>query len=181
MVILDVWLEGSEVDGLDVLETLQRDCPHVPVIMMSGHGTIQMAVAAIRSGAYDFIEKPFKADRLLLAIRRALEASRLQQENQQLKEAVSFPEDVHGVSPSVCHLRQAIARVAPSGSRILISGPAGSGKEVVARLIHAQSKSADGPFVGVNCAMMHPDRMEIELFGTEKGHDGESTSRKVGF
>lgn len=181
LVILDVWLEGSEIDGLDVLDALQRDCPHVPVIMMSGHGTIQMAVSAIRSGAYDFIEKPFKADRLLLAIRRALETSRLQRENQQLKDAVSFPDNLHGLSPSVCHLRQAIARVAPSGSRILVSGQAGSGKEVVARLIHAQSKNADGPFVCVNCAMMHPDRMETELFGTEQGYNGESTPRKVGF
>ncbi|AMW35172.1 sigma-54-dependent Fis family transcriptional regulator [Haematospirillum jordaniae] len=180
LVILDIWLEGSGMDGLQLLDILRRDYPLVPVVMISGHGTIETAVSAIRNGAYDFIEKPFKTDRLLLVVERAFEAARLRMENQQLKSAISVPSDLHGTSMAITHVRQAIARVAPSGSRVLIVGQAGSGKEVVARLIHAHSRRADAPFVCVNCATMHPDRMEIELFGTERGYEGEQASRKIG-
>ncbi|WP_019643759.1 nitrogen assimilation response regulator NtrX [Novispirillum itersonii] len=177
LVLLDIWLEGSKMDGLEVLETIRRDHPDVPVVMMSGHGTIETAVSSLRRGAYDFIEKPFKTDRLLVTVERAIETTELKRENQQLKSVAGGPDDLHGTSSAINQVRNAIAKVAPSGSRVLITGPAGSGKEVAARMLHAKSKRAAGPFVVVNCAAMHPDRMEVELFGT----DGEGPNRKVGF
>lgn len=180
LIILDIWLEGSSLDGLQVLEAVRRDYPFVPVIMISGHGNIETAVSAIHKGAYDFIEKPFKTDRLLLVVERAFEAARLRLENQQLKTAISVPSELDGTSSAIAQVRLAITRVAPSGSRVLIIGQAGSGKEVAARLIHARSRRSEAPFVCVNCATMHPDRMEIELFGTERGYEGEHISRKVG-
>ncbi len=180
LAILDIWLQGSKIDGLGVLEAFQRDHPDVPVVMISGHGTVETAVQAIHLGAYDFIEKPFKADRLLLVIERAIEAARLKRENRELRLRAGSGGDLVGNSGFAGQLRQLIDKVAPTNSRVLITGPAGSGKEVVARLVHAHSRRADGPFVVLNCAAMHPDRMEIELFGTEHRPDGPEAPRKIG-
>lgn len=180
LVILDIWLEGSRLDGLELLEWLKRDHPLVPVVMISGHGTIETAVQAIKQGAYDFIEKPFKADRLLVIVERAMEAARLRRENEELRTQAGGATELLGSSHAIQQVRQAVEKVAPSGSRVLITGPAGSGKEVAARMIHNRSRRANGPFVVVNCAAMHPDRMEIELFGTEHGVDGPEAPRKVG-
>jgi len=180
LVIQDIWLQGSRLDGLGILAEIQRDHPEVPVVMISGHGTIETAVQAIKQGAYDFIEKPFKADRLLLVVERAIEATRLRRENQELRLRGGAPGELVGTSPGLAQVRQTIERVAPTNSRVLITGPAGSGKEVVARAIHARSRRAEGPFAVVNCAAMHPDRMEIELFGTEHGVDGPDSPRKIG-
>ena len=170
-VILDIWLEGSKLDGLQVLSAIKAMRPNVPVVMISGHGTIATAVEAIKLGAYDFVEKPFEADRLLLILRRALEAARLKRENLELKSRAGAPDSLVGASQAMTVLRRAIDRVAPTGSRVLITGPAGSGKEVVARQIHLNSPRAQSPFVVVNCASLHPDRLNEVLFGTE-GDDG---------
>ena len=167
LAVLDVWMEQSRLDGLQLLEAIKRDHPSLPVVMISGHGTIEMAVNAIRLGAYDFIEKPFKTDRLLLVVERALEAARLRSELEELRQRAGGGVDLTGGSNVVGQLRQAVGKVAPTGSRVLITGPAGAGKEVVARLLHAQSRRANGPFVVLNCATMHPDRLEPELFGSE--------------
>ena len=178
LVILDIWLQRSELDGIAILRQLRAEMPSVPVVMISGHGTIETAVEAIKIGAYDFIEKPFKADRLLLLVARAIEAAQLRRENAELKLRAGGELDLVGGSPVINQLRQQIERVAPTGSRVLISGAPGSGKEVVGRLLHARSRRAQGPFVPVNCATMRPDRLEIELFGCEASNNGES--RKVG-
>ncbi|NUB05707.1 sigma-54-dependent Fis family transcriptional regulator [Azospirillum sp. Vi22] len=178
LVVLDIWLQGSRLDGLQILEQLMRDHRNLPIIMISGHGNIETAVSAIKIGAYDFIEKPFKADRLLLMVDRAIEAARLKRENEELKLRAGGEVELIGRSTAVNHVRQSIEKVSPTGSRVLITGPAGSGKEVVARLIHARSRRAGGPFVGLNCATMRPDRLEMELFGTEAGVDGGG--RKIG-
>jgi two-component system, NtrC family, nitrogen regulation response regulator NtrX len=176
LIILDIWLQNSELDGIEILRRLRSDIPPVPVVMISGHGTIETAVEAIKIGAYDFIEKPFKADRLLLLIARAIEASMLRRENEELKLRVGGDLDLVGASQAANQLRQQIDRVAPTGSRVLITGLPGAGKEVVGRLLHARSRRAQGPFVAINCATMHPDRLEAELFGCENGVDG----RKIG-
>ena len=178
LVILDIWLQGSRLDGMQILEQLRRDQPLLPVLMISGHGNIETAVAAIKKGAYDFIEKPFKTDRILVMMERAIEAYRLKRENQELRLRAGGEVDLIGKSNGVLQVRQAIDRVAPTGSRVLISGGAGTGKEVVARMIHTRSKRADGPFVVLNCATMRADMMEVELFGTEFGHNGGN--RKIG-
>src|SRR5579863_3566382 len=158
LVILDVWLQGSRMDGLGLLEAFHSEEPHVPVVMISGHGTIEMAVTAIQQGAYDFIEKPFQSDRLLLVVRRALEAAALSRENAELRLRAGPEMGLTGDSALIGGLRAGVERVAPTGSRVLISGPAGSGKEVVARMIHARSRRADGPFVALNCAILNPVR-----------------------
>ena len=178
LVIQDIWLQDSPLDGLGILKEIQKAHPALPFVMISGHGTISTAVQAIRDGAYDFIEKPFQTDQLLLTLGRALEASRLKRENEELRLRATGIEDLTGSSSAINAVRQTIERVGPTGSRVLIIGPAGAGKELVARQIHAKSKRENGPFVILNCAAMHPDRMEIELFGAEKGADGEP--RKVG-
>ncbi len=165
-VILDIWLENSKLDGLQVLAAIKAMRPGVPVVMISGHGTIATAVEAIKQGAYDFIEKPFQADRLLLVLGRALEAARLKRENLELKSRAGEPEVLIGACPAIGSLRRTIERVGPTGSRVLVTGPAGSGKEVVARQIHMNSPRAQSPFVVVNCASLHPDRMSELLFGT---------------
>lgn len=170
-VILDIWLEGSKLDGLQVLSAIKTMRPSVPVIMISGHGTIETAVKAIKQGAYDFIEKPFQADRLLLILERAIEAARLKRENLELKSRAGEPEKLIGTCVALTNLRRIIERVGPTGSRVLISGPAGSGKEVVARQIHTHSPRAGGPFVVVNCASLHPDRLQDLLFGTVGAKD----------
>src|SRR6266849_8765674 len=178
LVVLDIWLQGSELDGIGILRQLQAEMPSVPVVMISGHGTIESAVEAIKIGAYDFIEKPFKSDRLLLVVARAIEAAQLRRENAELKLRAGGELDLVGASSAVNQLRQQIERVAPTGSRVLITGAPGSGKEVVGRLLHARSRRAQGPFVAINCATMHPDRLEIELFGCEASNDG--APRKIG-
>ena len=144
-IILDIWLEGSRLDGLQVLAACKSMRPHVPVVMISGHGTIETAVKAIQQGAYDFIEKPFEADRLLLVLKRAMEAARLKRENLELRSRAGEPESLIGNSAAIAGLRRTIERVGPTGSRVLINGPAGSGKEVVARQIHLQGPRAQGP------------------------------------
>ncbi len=178
LVILDIWLQDSELDGIEILRHLRSEMPSVPVVMISGHGTIETAVEAIKIGAYDFIEKPFKSDRLLLIVQRAIETALLRRENEELRLRAGGEIDLVGISVAASQLRQQIDRVAPTGSRVLISGAPGVGKEVVGRLLHAHSRRASGPFVAVNCATMHPDRLELELFGSESAVDG--APRKVG-
>ena len=168
LVLLDIWLQGSRLDGLGILAEIKRHHFDVPVVMMSGHGTVETAVAAIKQGAYEFIEKPFQADRLLLAVERAIESARLRRQIEELRRRAGGEEELLGISPAINHIRQAIERVAPTGSRVLITGPAGVGKEVVARHLHLASKRTEGPFVVVNCAAMQPNSMESELFGVER-------------
>lgn len=172
LVLLDIWLEGSKLDGLQLMERLRRDDPDLPVIVISGHGNVEIAVSAIKNGAYDFIEKPFQTDHLLVTINRAIEATRLKRENRELRLISGGETNFSGESAAANQLRQVIAKVAATGSRVLISGPAGSGKEVVARLLHQQSARAAGPFVIVNAANMTPERMEMELFGAEAAGGG---------
>lgn len=181
LVLLDIWLQGSRLDGMALLKQLKGEHPGLPIVIMSGHGTIETAVQAIKFGAYDFIEKPFKADRMMLVVRRAIEAAQLRRENEELRLRAEAQPQLIGTSPVVHQLRQAIERVAPTNSRVLITGPAGSGKEVVARLIHLRSRRAQGPFVVLNCASMAPERMEVELFGVEGPiADGDQPPRRVG-
>ncbi len=179
LVFLDIWLQGSRLDGLQLLDALKREHPELPIVMISGHGNIETAVSAIKRGAYDFIEKPFKADRLLLVADRALENSRLKREVKELKQHAPLVTLLVGHSPAANQLRQTIEKVAPTNSRILIIGPSGSGKELAARSIHGSSARADGPFVVINAAAITPEHMEVELFGVEGGNNG-SGSRKVG-
>jgi len=167
LVLLDIWLQGSTLDGLGILRELKRDYPSLPVLMMSGHGTVETAVQAIQDGAYDFIEKPFKSDRLLFLVERALETDQLRRENQELRLSSGRTDELIGGSTAIRDLSAAVTRVAPANSRVFISGPAGSGKEVVARQIHKQSKRSTGPFIVVNCATMVADHVEGTLFGTE--------------
>ena len=167
LVFLDVWMKGSRLDGLGLLDEIKSRHPELPVVMISCHGNIEMAVNAIRRGAFDFIEKPFKADRLILIAERALENSQLKREVRDLKRRTGDTAELIGTSVSVSQLRQTIDKVAPTNSRIMIFGPSGSGKELVARLIHKKSVRAEGPFVALNAATITPERMEIALFGTE--------------
>ena len=178
LVFLDIWLQGSKLDGLQLLDSVKSDHPDLPVVMISGHGNIETAVAAIKQGAYDFIEKPFKADRLVLVADRALETSRLKREVKELKQLAPTATGLIGHSPAVNQLRQTIDKVSPTNSRILIVGPSGSGKELTARTIHGHSARAGGPFVVINAAAITPERMEIELFGVEQTNGAQG--RKVG-
>ncbi|MEP4887579.1 MAG: sigma-54 dependent transcriptional regulator, partial [Alphaproteobacteria bacterium] len=180
LVVLDIWLEDSRLDGMELLHLIRREHPNVPVVMISGHGSVETAVQAIKVGAYDYIEKPFKTDRLITIVSRAIEAARLRRENRELRLRAGPETEMVGDSPGIVLLRQGIEKVAPTGSRVLITGPAGSGKEVAARMLHASSRRADQPFVVVNCASMAPDRMEIELFGVESGRTSEAEGRKIG-
>src|SRR6202035_1841398 len=154
LVVLDVWLQGSRLDGIDLLSMFRGEEPQVPVVMISGHGTIEMAVGAIQHGAYDFFEKPFQSDRLLLVVRRALEAAALARENAELRLRAGPEATLTGESALIAQLRSQVERVAPTGSRVMISGAAGSGKEVVARMIHDRSRRSGGPFVVMNCATL---------------------------
>ncbi len=174
LIVLDVWLQGSERDGLGVLEEVKALDPDLPVILISGHGTIETAVNAIRKGAYDFIEKPFNSERLLLVVRRALEASRLKRENLDLKASAANVSELIGASQNINTVRQIISRVARANSRVLVIGPMGSGKQLVARNIHEQSERRNGQFVSINAAAMTPDSVELELFGSE-GQKGKVT------
>ena len=179
LILLDIWLQGSRIDGLGLLKEIMARYSDLPVIMISGHGNIETAVQAIQIGAYDFIEKPFEADRLLLSINRALEAQRLRRENEELRQRAGGQDELIGMSQAINTVRQAVSKVAPTGSRVLISGPPGCGKEVVARLLHSESRRADGPFVAINAAAMTPERVEEELFGIED-ISGAGGARKLG-
>jgi two-component system, NtrC family, nitrogen regulation response regulator NtrX len=178
LVILDIWLRGSKLDGIEILQQIRAQHGNVPVVMISGHGNIETAVHAIKLGAYDFIEKPFESDRLLLIVQRAIEAARLTRENMELRRRAGPETQIIGSSQAIEAMRSSIEKVAPTGSRIMISGPAGAGKEVAARALHAQSNREQGAFVVLNAATMAPERLEIELFGVERqngaGHDGDS-------
>jgi len=178
LVLLDIWLQGSKLDGLGILKALKKDHPDLPVVMMSGHGNIETAVKALHDGAYDFIEKPFKTDRLLVAVERALETADLRRENAELRTRGAVENHLIGSSSRLNQLRQSIEKVATSNSRVLINGPAGSGKEVAARHLHLQSKRAKGPFVVLNCATMEANKVESELFGIEAN---AKEPGKVGF
>lgn len=172
LLILDIWLKDSRMDGIDILKTVKRDYPDVPVVIISGHGNIEIAVAAIKQGAYDFIEKPFNIDQLMVVIRRGMETSRLRRENQALKRRDTTPAEMLGDSPAFRTLIGQLDKVTKSNGRVMLSGPAGSGKELAARYIHANSNRADAPFVSVGCASIEADRMEEVLFGRESEEGG---------
>ncbi|CAF26000.1 hypothetical protein O93_00221 [Bartonella quintana JK 19] len=176
LIFLDIWLQGSRLDGLALLDEIKTRYPALPVVMISGHGNIETAVSAIKRGAYDFIEKPFKADRLVLVAERTLENSNLKRELLELRKRSSETSELLGTSTIMKHLRQIIEKVAPTNSRVMITGPSGAGKEMVARAIHALSARSNGPFVTINAATITPERMEIELFGSEM----EGGERKIG-
>jgi len=177
LVFLDIWMQGSRLDGLQLLQVIKETHPTLPVVMISGHGNIETAVSAIKLGAYDFIEKPFKADRLVLVADRALEASRLKREVSELRARAGATNRIVGKSAVMNQLRQIIERVASTNSRILITGAPGAGKELAARVIHESSPRAQGPFIAINAAAITPESMEVELFGVE-GPDPRA--RKVG-
>ncbi len=172
LIFLDIWIQGSKLDGLELLDIIKKDHPELPIVMISGHGNIETAVSAIQRGAYDYIEKPFKVDRLVLVAERALETSNLKKQVRELqKRSIDMPE-LLGESLGMSNLRSLIERVSPTNSRIMITGASGSGKEHVARTIHENSLRKTGPFVILNAASMTADKMEVELFGTEGG-DGQ--------
>src|SRR6056297_3110144 len=172
LLILDIWLKDSQMDGIDILKAVKRDHPEIPVVIISGHGNIEIAVAAIKQGAYDFIEKPFNIDQLLVVIRRGMETSRLRRENQQLKRRETEPAQMLGESAAFRTLVSQLDKVTRSNGRVMLTGAAGSGKELAARYIHANSQRADGPFVCVSCASIEPERMEEVLFGRETEERG---------
>jgi two-component system nitrogen regulation response regulator NtrX len=167
MVLLDVWLQGSRLDGLQVLQEIKRRDPTIPVLVISGHGNLDTAVAAVREGAIDFIEKPFEAERLIYLVDRATETERLRRENETLRQQVGQEDQLHGSSVAINTVRATLKRVAPTGSRVLISGPPGVGKEIAARMIHQWSPRSRAPFIVLSAAMMSPERVEEELFGSE--------------
>jgi two-component system, NtrC family, nitrogen regulation response regulator NtrX len=171
LVLLDVWLQGSRLDGLQLLDVIKEKDPTLPVLVISGHGSLDTAVTAIRRGAIDFIEKPFEAERLLLLVERATATERMRREYETLKARSGPDDEMHGVSTTINAVRATLKRVAATGSRVLISGPAGVGKEVAARLLHSWSGRADAPFITVSAARMEPERVEEELFGVEEGGD----------
>ena len=177
LVFLDIWIQGSRLDGLQLLDVIKEQHADLPVVMISGHGNIETAVSAIKRGAYDFIEKPFKADRLLLVAERAIETSKLKREVRELKTRNTQTGELIGHCAATNHLRQTIEKVAATNARVLIAGPPGSGKEWVARQIHAQSIRSGAPFVVINAATMNPDTVEAALFGIE---DKDGRINKIG-
>ena len=172
LMILDIWLKDSKMDGIDILKSVKRDNPDVPVVIISGHGNVEIAVAAIKQGAYDFIEKPFNIDQLMVVIRRAMETSRLRRENLTLKRKDSSAAEMIGNSGAFRTLVGQLDKVTKSNGRVMLTGPAGAGKEVAARYIHTNSNRASAPFITVNCAGVAPDRMEEVLFGRESPERG---------
>ena len=167
LMILDIWLKDSQMDGIDILKAVKRDNPGIPVVIISGHGNIELAVAAIKQGAYDFIEKPFNIDQLLVVVTRAMETSRLRRENVQLKRRDQTPSDMVGTSAPFRALKTQLDKVTRSNGRVMLTGPSGAGKEVAARYIHANSVRAAAPFVSLSAATIEPERMEEVLFGRE--------------
>ena len=183
LIVLDIWLQGSRLDGLELLDEIKHDYDDLPVVIISGHGNIETAVAAIKKGAYDFVEKPFQSDKLLLIVDRAIENARLKRENEDLALKAGRASEMIGNSPALNQVRSVIRKAAPTNSRVLVTGPSGAGKEVVARALHAQSTRAEEAFVVVNAASMAPERMEVELFGVHAHADdagGRTEDRKVG-
>ena len=181
LVYLDIWMQGSRLDGLQLLDVLQTQHPDVPVVMISGHGNVETAVSAIRRGAYDYIEKPFKIDRLLLITQRAMEATRLKSEVEELRgRANSQTGDMVGASGVLQAARGVIEKSAPTNSRIFISGPSGSGKGLAARLIHQRSPRAESPFVEINCSLYSPDEVQVVLFGRETREKTGTVRTEVG-
>jgi two-component system nitrogen regulation response regulator NtrX len=172
LMILDIWLKDSRMDGIDILKTVKRDNPDVPVVIISGHGNIEIAVAAIKQGAYDFIEKPFNIDQLMVVVARAMETSRLRRENADLRRRDVTGSDMLGSSTAFKALKSQLEKVTKSNGRVMLTGPAGSGKELAARFIHANSSRASAPFVSVSSATIEPDRMEEVLFGRETAERG---------
>ncbi|WP_310620419.1 nitrogen assimilation response regulator NtrX [Flexibacterium corallicola] len=177
LIILDIWLQGSKLDGLELLDVIRKQNPDLPVVIISGHGNIETAVSAIKKGAYDYIEKPFKADRLVLVAERALEASSMKREIRDLKQRSADASQLIGSSSAMNHLRQTIERISLTNSRVLVSGPSGAGKELVARTIHEASSRSKAPFVILSAANITPERMAEELFGIE---ETEGVPRKIG-
>ncbi|WP_425090284.1 sigma-54-dependent transcriptional regulator [Tropicimonas sp. S265A] len=167
LMILDIWLKDSNMDGIDILTQVKRERPEIPIVIISGHGNIEIAVAAIKQGAYDFIEKPFNIDQLLVVVKRAMEASSLRRENAELRRQGPVATEMLGASPAMKALRGQLDKVTKSNGRVMLTGPAGSGKEIAARYIHANSNRANAPFVSVNSAAIEPERMEDVLFGRE--------------
>lgn len=174
LIVLDIWLQGSRLDGLELLNVIKEKHPDVPVVIISGHGNIETAVSAIQRGAYDYMEKPFKADRLVLVVDRALEIARLKRENDALRGRTGADNKLIGDSAAIRQLTQTIEKIAPTNSRVLITGPHGSGKELAARILHDRSQRANGPFVTLSAATMTPERMEEEFFGTEDPETGKT-------
>ncbi|WP_166415601.1 nitrogen assimilation response regulator NtrX [Cochlodiniinecator piscidefendens] len=165
LMVLDIWLKDSDMDGIDILKTVKRDYPDVPIVIISGHGNIEIAVAAIKQGAYDFIEKPFNIDQLLVVIRRAMETSRLRRENSALRRKEDGPTEMVGSSSAIKVMKSNLDKVTKSNGRVMLTGPAGSGKDVAARYIHTNSNRANAPFITVSAASIEPERMEEVLFG----------------
>lgn len=172
LIILDIWLKESKLDGIDILKTVRRDNPDIPVVIISGHGNIEIAVAAVKQGAYDFIEKPFNIDQLMVVIARGMETSRLRRENAQLKLRDVTSSVMVGNSAAFCNLQSQLDKVTKTNGRVMLTGPSGCGKEVAARYIHSKSDRAKAPFISVNSASIEPDRMEEVLFGREGGERG---------
>lgn len=172
LMILDIWLKDSRMDGIDILKTVKRDNPDIPVVIISGHGNIEIAVAAIKQGAYDFIEKPFNIDQLMVVVSRAMETSRLRRENADLRRRDGASSEMLGSSPAFRALKTQLDKVTKSNGRVMLTGPAGSGKEMAARYIHTHSNRASGPFVSVSSATIEPERMEEVLFGRETAERG---------
>lgn len=172
LMVLDIWLKDSKMDGIDILMTVKRSNPDIPIVIISGHGNVEIAVAAIKQGAYDFIEKPFNIDKLMVVISRAMEASRLRRENQTLKKRETTTAQMRGASSAFRHLCAQLDKVTTSNARIMFTGPVGSGKEVAARYVHEHSERASEPFVCVSAATIEPDRMEEVLFGRESPERG---------
>ncbi|NIY72935.1 sigma-54-dependent Fis family transcriptional regulator [Marivivens donghaensis] len=172
LMILDIWLKDSHMDGIDILKKVKREHPEIPIVIISGHGNIEIAVAAIKQGAYDFIEKPFNIDQLMVVIRRAMETSRLRRENQELRRADGPPAEMLGESTIFRTMKSQLDKVTKSNGRVMLSGAPGSGKEIAARYIHANSNRADAPFVVVSSASIDPERMEDVLFGRETKENG---------
>ncbi|MBU0641866.1 MAG: sigma-54 dependent transcriptional regulator [Alphaproteobacteria bacterium] len=172
LMVLDIWLKDSGMDGIDILKHVKREHPDVPIIIISGHGNIEIAVAAIKQGAYDFIEKPFNIDQLMVVVGRAMETSRLRRENASLKRSGGAEVDMIGVSSAFKQLKLNLDKVTKSNGRVMLTGPAGVGKEVAARFIHTHSDREDAAFVTVSSATVEPDRMEEVLFGRESPDRG---------
>ena len=172
LMILDIWLKDSNMDGIDILKSVKRDHPDIPIVIISGHGNIEIAVAAIQQGAYDFIEKPFNIDQLLVVIRRAMETAKLRRENVELKRGDVANTDMLGDSAAFRTLKGQLDKVTKSNGRVMLTGPAGAGKEIAARYIHSNANRASAPFITVNSASIEPDRMEEVLFGREGGTKG---------
>ncbi|MGY9033435.1 MAG: sigma-54-dependent transcriptional regulator, partial [Rhodobacterales bacterium] len=169
LMILDIWLKDSSMDGIDILKTVKRDHPDIPIVIISGHGNIEIAVAAIKQGAYDFIEKPFNIEQLLVVIRRAMQTAKLRRENVELKRGEVSDTEMLGDSAAFRMMKSQLEKVTKSNGRVMLTGPAGAGKEIAARFIHANSNRASAPFITVNSASIEPDRMAEVLFGREGG------------